>query len=309
MRRPSARRTWRCADRRAGSPRARCRRSRRTAAGAGRTGRRSGCPVSPRPPPPRRAGARTARARRSSSFVAGEVYRRAGHTEKSVRADVSHAAAATFVSLPGSRAASAAGFCAYGGGGGAVRPPALTGRPQQRPAHHQCRPGDQRRLRVLSAAHQVGRAGLQRAGGRTRGAEQRVLAGHLVGLPQRGVRVGHPGGPEQLPYVVVRELLQAPQHVGRPGRRGEGGEPLVEGEFVGTAGARGKSLSPRTWGSSGGSWERLGHARRLSGRPVSSAVPDDPQPDQGVAGVDPARRSTGPGSRVSSSGSGAARAG
>lgn len=71
-------------------------------------------------------------------------------------------------------------------------------------------------------------------------------------------------------YVGVGQFLQAAQDIGGAGGPGERGQVLVQGEFVGSAGA-GKTRSPQTWGSSGGSWARLGRASRFSGSPASRA--------------------------------------
>ncbi len=58
---------------------------------------------------------------------------RAGHTEKSVRAEVRQAVGAARVTLPGSRAASAAGFSAYEGAAAPSGPQPSPGRATSAP--------------------------------------------------------------------------------------------------------------------------------------------------------------------------------
>ncbi len=130
------------------------------------------------------------------------------------------------------------------GCGGAVGTPALAGQTEQCPAHQQRRPGGERGLQVLAAPHQVGGAGLERAGIELGGVEQPVLRGDPVGLQQRAVRVGDTRRRERLAHPVVRESLQAAQRVRGPGRSRQGGQPLVQGEFVGAAGPREQLQAP-----------------------------------------------------------------
>ncbi|MBJ6619307.1 hypothetical protein H4N49_10540 [Streptomyces sp. DHE17-7] len=138
---------------------------------------------------------------------------------------------------------------------------------------------------MLAAPHQVGGPGLQRAGVELGGGEQRVLRGHLVGLPQRGVRIGGPGGLEQLPDLRVGQLLQAPQHIGRARGRGQGGQPLVQGEFVGAARAR-EELEAAHLGQQRRQLGPLGPRGPLERAARLQRRAQHPQADQGVAGVD-----------------------
>ncbi|GGX62235.1 hypothetical protein GCM10010510_03270 [Streptomyces anandii JCM 4720] len=95
-----------------------------------------------------------------------------------------------------------------------------------------------------AAAHQVGGPGLQRARVELGGLQQRVLRGNAVGLAQRGVRVRHARLVQYLTHGVVGEPLQTAQDVRGAGRARQGGEPLVQGEFVGAARAREQPQPP-----------------------------------------------------------------
>ncbi|MGC0377713.1 hypothetical protein RKD28_005229 [Streptomyces sp. SAI-229] len=129
------------------------------------------------------------------------------------------------------------------GSGGAVRSPAVARQPQQRPAHRQRRPADQRGLQTPAAAQQIRRPGLEHAGVELGGVEQPVRVGDPVGLLQRGVHVGDARRREDLAHVPVREPLQAAQGVGGAGRPGQLGQPLLQRELVGAARTR-EQLQP-----------------------------------------------------------------
>ena len=139
---------------------------------------------------------------------------RAGQAEKSLRADACHAVAVAVVNRPGSRAASAAGFRAYGGAAAPSGPQPPPGSPSSAPhtttaavaasAAFMCW-----RRRIRS----VGRA-CSEQGSNSGEAEQRVRRRrHLRRLLQRRGRVRDTRLFEQPARIAgLGELLQTAQH-------------------------------------------------------------------------------------------------
>lgn len=123
---------------------------------------------------------------------------------------------------------------------------------------------------MLAAAHQIGGPGLEGAGVELGGFEQRGAVPRVPRLRDGAVGVLDPQGSELSAHLGVAEPVQAAQYEGGSRGPAERGEPLVQGEFIGAAGA-GNTRSPHTCGSTGGSCARLGQARRRNGNPASSA--------------------------------------
>ena len=252
----------------------RCRPRPRTAAAAGRPGRPTGCRASPTPARPRRAAPRP-RARGAAGRVSlGAVAARGPDGE------VGTARGAATRWPPPSSAGPGPGRLRPPGSARTTAPPHRPGpsrrraapaarrtrrRPPRRPARPSCAGGG-------ASDRWAGRAANR---GRTRGsrAARRCGAGTVVRLRER--RAPGPSTPAASSTrrtLAVGEPLQAAQHVG-----GARPDPTARTARWSRASSsappeRGNSRRPHTCGSSGGSWDRFGHAVRRSGRPASSAV-------------------------------------